>query len=312
LTSGNDNDGLDWGCRARGELLGDYVLEEVIGAGEVGTIFRVTRVTDDREFALKLMRPALAEDPLIERRFGREATVSAKLKHPYAVRIRAQGRHDGCPYIVMDLAPGVPLSQVMEEAAAPLPLPRVLPILWALADVLAAAHRQAIVHRDLNPADILVAATPHGERVTVVDFGLAFIAEQGDSGVGRLTEPGLPAGTPGFTAPEQIRGLAVTSASDVYGLGCVAYTMLCGRPPFDAPNPTDLANQHLFLTPAPPSRFGGPGVQTLDPLVLEMLAKRTDMRPLAADIRDRLGEVAADLRIAMPGPPPPRRVTLHG
>ncbi len=312
LTSNHDSEPLDWGRRAPGEHLGDYVLEDVIGSGEVGTVFRVTRQSDGRTFALKLMRPALAEDPLIEQRFQREATVSARLQHPYAVRIRDLGRHDGCPYIVMDLAPGQPLDKVLADLGGPMPLPRVLPILWALADVLAAAHEQGIVHRDLNPADILVASTPHGERVTVVDFGLAFLAEPDTEDVGRLTAPGLTAGTPGYSAPEQIRGLAVTQATDVYALGAVAYRLLTGRPPFDAPNPTDLANQHLFLTPSAPSLHGGPSIACLDPLVLEMLAKRTDARPTADDVRDRLDDVACDLRIAMPGPPPPRRPTLHG
>lgn len=303
--------GLLWGRRHRGEILdGAYALEDILGGGEVGTVFRVTRVSDGREFALKMLRPALAQDPLIEQRFQREATVSARLEHPYAVRIRDQGRHDGCPYIVMDLAPGRPLSEVFAALRGPMPLDRGLRILWALADVLTAAHAQTIVHRDLNPADILVDASGPAERVTVVDFGLAFLSDHDDSGVGRLTAPGMSAGTPGFTAPEQIRGLAVNEATDIYALGCVAYMILCGRPPFDAPNPTDLVNQHLFLTPPPPSQLGGPALRSLDPLVAEMLAKRTDARPSAAQVRDSVGEIATDAGVALPGPPPKRRRTV--
>jgi hypothetical protein len=170
-------------------------------------------------------------------------------------------------------------------------LPRALRYARQVADVLAAAARIALVHRDLKPENIMIERGADGsDRVVVVDFGLAFMADQGD--MGRLTREGIVTGTPDYMSPEQARGIEVTPATDVYALGCVLYEMLTANPPFSG-DTAILISRHLFVAPTP-IREAYPDIPVpgaLDDLIQQMLEKAPEARPTAQTVRDALAAV---------------------
>jgi serine/threonine protein kinase len=157
-----------------------------------------------------------------------------------------------------------------------------------IADVLTAAAAIGLVHRDLKPENVMIETAADGsERVVVVDFGLAFMAEQGD--MGRLTREGVVTGTPDYMSPEQARGIEVTPATDVYSLGCMLYEMLTSNPPFQG-DTAILISRHLFVAPTP-IREAYPEVDVpgaVDDLIQRMMDKTPEARPSAQSVRDVL------------------------
>jgi hypothetical protein len=224
-------------------------------------------------------------------RFEREARVASALRHPNAVEVYDFGEHEGSLYMAMELLMGQTLRSVVDVDLPPLSLPRALNYACQVADVLAAAARIALVHRDLKPENIMIEQRADGgERVVVVDFGLAFMADQGD--MGRLTREGIVTGTPDYMSPEQARGIDVTPATDVYALGCVLYEMLTANPPFSGDTAV-LISRHLFVAPTP-IREAYPDIPVpgaLDDLIQQMLDKAPQARPTAQTVRDALAAV---------------------
>ncbi|EDM75672.1 serine/threonine protein kinase [Plesiocystis pacifica SIR-1] len=270
-------------------IAGRYTLIELLGSGGMGAVYRARQLNLDREVALKLVHARLLdddEDDSALRRFEREARVAAALRHPNVIEIYDIGESEGVAYLAMELLRGENLRRRLRTIAGPAPLAMVREVGLPLAEALVAAHAIGAVHRDLKPENVFLEDLPKGERVVILDFGLAFIAEDAQSG--RMTQQGVVVGTPDYLSPEQARGREVGPASDVYSLGCILYELLTGRPPFVARRAVLMLTKHAHETPMHPSQWH-PGVpRKLDEFVMRMLRKRPEQRP-------EPGEVAAVL-----------------
>ena len=272
-----------------------YVVEHELGAGGMGKVYRAVQTSLRRPVALKVLSRELADDSG-RRRFLREARVAAALRHPNAVEIYDVG-HDGrLVYIAMELLGGSVLRDYMQQHPdGRVAMAEALEITTQIAELLVAAHALPLVHRDLKPENVFVEHDREGRlRVRVVDFGLAFI--EGDAETGRLTREGLVVGTPAFLAPEQAQGAHVGPAADVYSLGCVLYELLTGQMVFRGSH-MNVLTQHVYVAPVSPrERAPEAGIPSdLDDLVLQMLSKRPEDRPSPEALVSALHEVKGTL-----------------
>jgi serine/threonine protein kinase len=205
-------------------VIGPYRVEQELGAGTFGTVFRARDLTLDREVALKVLRPT---SPLPAATLLAEARAAAALSHPNVCIIHAVDSSLGAPIIVMEYVTGRPLSQLLE---GPLPQEQAAALGRQVALGMAAAHARGVVHGDLKPANILV--TPAG-TAKIVDFGMArrsSVQTQGEATVAWEPSPsGGVSGTPAYMAPEQARGEPATPRSDIFSLGVILYEMVTGR-----------------------------------------------------------------------------------
>ncbi len=229
---------------SRGMIFAGYRVEELVGRGGMGVVYRATDLSLDRPVALKLVAPELAEDERFRERFLREPRLAASLDHPHVIPIYEAGEHDGQLYLAMRFVEGSDLRTILEREGK-LPPERTLALLADVADALDAAHRRALVHRDVKPANVLLDEDGHAY---LTDFG---ITKQlgGDS-----TDTGRVVGTLDYLAPEQIRGDPVDGRADVYALGCVLYECLAGAPPFRRPTEAEILWAHMQEHPAPAAR----------------------------------------------------------
>jgi TolB-like protein/Flp pilus assembly protein TadD len=238
-----------------GSRLGLYRIQDQLGAGAMGTVYRATDTKLGRDVALKVLPQQLADSREDLARFEREARMLAALNHPNIATIYGFEESGGSHYLVMELVPGETLAQRI--ARGPVPLPEVLKICFQIAEALEAAHGQGIGHRDLKPANIKV--TPEG-RVKVLDFGLAKAFELGQPNQVDLQAATLKAvedptlvgqilGTPAFMSPEQIRGASLDQGCDIWAFGCVLFELLSGRRPFVGANQGDLFANILTKEP---------------------------------------------------------------
>jgi eukaryotic-like serine/threonine-protein kinase len=230
-----------------GDVLDDrYRLDGPIAAGGMGEVWRATDVTLGRMVAVKLLRPALLADPQSDARFQAEARTMAALAHPNVIKVYDYGHAPpaggGAAYLVMSYVDGEPLSRRIAEAGR-LPVAETGSVLIQAAEALHAAHRGGIIHCDVKPANLLVAADG---TVTLVDFGVARAGAVSAATVARVV-----LGTALYMAPEQVTGRPVTPATDVYALGAVGYHCLAGRPPFTGETALQVALRHLSDEPLP-------------------------------------------------------------
>lgn len=248
-----------------------YLLKEVVGAGAMGVVRRAQDTLLDREVALKELRPMPGVDPAEAMdRFLVEARAAARLAHPNIVGIHDVFRDGERVMIAMEFVSGQTLDRAIQTSGAQ-PAATVRAIMSQVAQALASAHAAGVVHRDLKPDNIFWTADG---RAVVADFGLARI------GYGRGTADGTVMGTPGYMAPEQVRGLPVGPQADVFGWGAVAYELASGRPAFGEPmesDPTALAYRIVHEDPEPLSI---PQDQGLADLIMSALAKEPDQRPV--------------------------------
>lgn len=268
-------------------IAGRYRIEGLLGEGGMGLVYRAVQLGLEREVALKVIRPQMLTGADALSRFEREARAASLLKHPGAIEIYDYGMDRGMAFLAMQLVEGRSLGDLIDQES-PVPIEACVRIASQIADVLVAAEAIGLVHRDLKPDNVLLERTAEGEeRVIVVDFGLAFIAHR--PGVDRMTREGIVTGTPHYMSPEQARGVALDSRTDVYALGCILFEMLAGVPPFDGDAVT-LLSRHLFM--APPKvderREGAPVPRALSRLVDRMLEKELDARPRAYEVREAL------------------------
>lgn len=212
---------------ALGEL-GEYIVREVIGYGGMGTVLKAWDKRLSRVVAIKVLHPHLAMSSAARVRFAREAQAVASISHPNVVPIHDVADDNSQPYIVMGYVQGGSLQDRLDREG-PLSLEETLRIGLQIAEGLEAAHSHGLVHRDIKPANILLEARWH--RVLITDFGLARALDDAS-----ITASGHLAGTPQFMSPEQSRGENIDHRSDLFSLGSVLYTMLCGRPPFRGEN----------------------------------------------------------------------------
>lgn len=235
-----------------------YRLDELIERGPVSEVWRGHDLRADWPVAIKLLS-AEADTGL-----GARARAVAKIVHPNVVTVFDVGDHDGRPYLVMELLTGATLA----EQETPLETAAICELMGTVASGLDAAHREGVVHGNLKPQDLRRAG---GGTVKIVGFG----GVAGDA-------------TP-YSAPEQLDGGTASAASDLYALGCIAYELLCGQPPFSGP---DLATQHLQRSPTWPSQHRGDLPEDLERLVLSLLAKDPGARPAsAATVRNAFAAV---------------------
>ena len=265
-------------------LGGRYRLSGRIAVGGMGEVWRGTDELLDRPVAVKLLSPAHANDEAFRARFRAEARFAASLSHPGIAQVFDYGETSeaeagtadlpsGGAYLVMELVPGEPLSAVITRHGR-LSAAATLGIVGQAADALAAAHEAGIVHRDIKPGNLLVTADG---TTKITDFGIARALWAAQAS--HLTQTGMVMGTASYVSPEQATGGTITSASDIYSLGVVAFECLTGAPPFTADTPVAIAVAHMHR-PVPP--LPGDVPPAVAELVTAMLAKRPEDRPNSA------------------------------
>ncbi|MEZ4396174.1 MAG: serine/threonine-protein kinase [Candidatus Krumholzibacteriia bacterium] len=279
--------------------LGSYTLEEHLGGGGMGEVWRASHRMLARPAAVKLIKPELLaglqalEVERMNQRFEQEVQAAATLNSPHTVDIYDYGlSQDGVFYYVMELLDGIDLGAFVRRFG-PMEPARVVHCLLQACHSLNEAHRHGLIHRDIKPANLLLCR--YGEDldfVKVLDFGLVKQSRAVGSNDPTLTVDGQLAGTPAFMYPEAVEGQgAVGPRSDLYSLGCVAYWLLTAELVFDAPSPMALLVEHARSAPVPPSQRSELDIPpALDALVMACLAKRPADRPRDAD------DLAARLR----------------
>jgi serine/threonine protein kinase len=273
---------------------GRYDVVAILGEGGMGRIYEVRHAALGRTFAMKVLRPELAQDADLAARFILEAKATASVKHPNVVQITDFGHlPDGVPFFVMELLVGHTLGDVI-KASGPLPPARAVRIVRKVAGALSAAHAAGVVHRDLKPDNVFLVGSARdlathgasdpghalallssGAEVRVVDFGAAKIV-----GSTRLTRAGVVFGTPHYMSPEQASDQLVDSRTDVYSLGVIMYEMFCGKVPFESETYMGVLTQHMFERPVLPSEVPGAvgDLGELQAITMRCLAKRPDER----------------------------------
>src|SRR5512144_2054880 len=223
-------------------LGGRYRLDERIAGGGMGDVWRGTDEVLGRTVAVKVLLPALLEEPGFAERFRGEARTMATINHPGVVDVYDYGSENGTAFLIMEYVEGDALSRTLSRVGRLTPS-RTMALVAQAADALHAAHDKGIVHRDVKPGNLLV--RPNGTLV-LTDFGIARSAM-----VGQLTAAGSVLGTASYISPEQASGATATPLSDVYALGVVAYQCLSGRRPFEGDNPLEIAMRHVRDAPPP-------------------------------------------------------------
>jgi serine/threonine-protein kinase len=250
-------------------------IEEILGTGGMGVIYRATELRLGRPVALKLIAAEGASDPDLRERFEREARLTASIDHPNVIPVYAAGEEDGHLYLVMRFVPGTDLHRLLRREGSLAPA-RAARVVAQVADALDAAHAAGLVHRDVKPANVLIA----GEHVYLSDFGITRVQEADT----QITDSGGWVGTVDFMSPEHLRAEPTDARSDVYALGCVLYTALTGAPPFRRQTVPATITAHLHDPPPKPSATPGVPV-AFDAVVARALAKApTDRYASAGDL----------------------------
>ncbi|MER5597711.1 serine/threonine-protein kinase [Streptomyces sp. NPDC002265] len=290
----------------RGTFEERYELLHRLGRGGMGEVWAARDLQLNRVVAVKFLssRSQGADLRHLERRFEREARLTARIDHPSVPAVHETGRHEGDSlYIVMELVKGKTLSMLLRERG-PFPVQLATTVAAQTADVLAHAHRIHVIHRDLKPSNLML--TDNG-TVKVLDFGVA-AALKTDGDPSRLTKADEMPGTPGFISPEQGEGGDVTAQSDLYALGCVLYEITAGRPPFEiAPtaSPIFLIYQHVHEKPPPVTGHRDDLPPAFAELVMRLLAKEPTERPSTQEVQ-HVAQTCLQQQSPIPGPRSPR------
>ncbi|MEY3345215.1 MAG: hypothetical protein RLZZ581_9 [Actinomycetota bacterium] len=255
-----------------GEVIdGRYQLTRIVASGGMATIYAALDLRLDRQVAVKVMHPHLAQDEQFVSRFIREAKAAASLSHPNIVAVLDQGWNQGgtpCVFIVMELIEGSTLRDYLHEQGA-LPAERALQLVTPVASALAAAHRLGIVHRDIKPENILVSKEG---RIKIADFGLARGALLGST---MTAESSVILGSVSYLSPEQVQRGISDARSDVYSLGIVLFELLTGQKPYQGEDPVQIAIRHVNDRVPAPSTLNS----NISPEVDELVLKATDIDP---------------------------------
>ncbi len=246
-----------------------YRIEKAVGVGGMASVYLAVQESLDREVALKVMSPTLAENAEFAERFLKEGRLTAKLSHPNLVTVYDIGLHGQVYYLAQEYIPGGTLREKMN---AGMTVPEILDVARDVAQGLAYAHEKSVVHRDVKPGNVLFRA--NGTAV-LADFG---IAKAMDSKT-MSTQAGNSIGTPHYMSPEQARAEKVDGRSDLYSLGAMMFEMLAGKPPYDATDPFSIALMHV-THPVPQLP---PKVSWLQPLIDQLMAKLPESRFATGD-----------------------------
>ena len=272
------------------KVFAGYRIDGRVGRGGMGVVYRATDLALDRSVALKVLTEDLAGDEGFRRRFVTESKLAASLDHPNVLPIHAAGEHEGVLYIAMRLVPGADLREMLREDGRLEP-ERAARIVAQVASALDAAHAHGLVHRDVKPANVLVTPEDHAY---LTDFGLTKQLKSDPE----ATRTGLTLGTLDYIAPEQIRGEAIGSYTDVYSLGCMLTHLLTGEVPFTVPTEEGKLWAHFSEAPPRPS-VRNPQLGTrFDAIVARAMSKRP------ADRYATAGELGAAVLAAVARPTP--------
>jgi len=273
-----------------------FELEEQIGAGGMGVVYRARYVKNDRKVALKLLPAEVAANPTIAARFERELEILKDLRHPHVVHCFGGTCEGAQRFYAMELVQGGTIESLLQERGR-LPWGKVIEYALQICSALAYAHAQGIIHRDIKPGNLLL--TPAG-KIKLGDFGLALV-----SASNKLTAEGKTLGTLQYMAPEQIRGTPpVSHKTDLYAYGCVLFEMLTGRPPFLGNTAAEVLHQHIHKAPPRVMEFCPDCPEELDAIISELLRKDPEARPIdAAAVADRLKSIDLSIRVKSPRSP---------
>jgi serine/threonine protein kinase len=284
-----------------------YELLKELGRGGMGVVYWAWQGSLNRTVALKMIRGGADAGPQERTRFRTEAEAVARLHHPHIVQVYDVGQAEQCPYLALEFVDGGSLAQKL--TGTPLPARPAARLMELVARAVQVAHQKGVIHRDLTPANVLLArsdaaqgvplgspAEPEYYEPKVTDFGLAKLLVGGGP---TLTQSGAPMGTPSYMAPEQAGGhvKAIGPATDVYGLGAILYELLTGRPPFKAATVLETLQQVRTGEPVPPSRLQPKLPRDLTTVCLKCLAKEPGKRYASAE------DLAEDLRRFLAGEP---------
>ena len=289
---------------SEGQRLGTYRIVQLLGEGGMGAVYEARQEPLERRVALKTLHAEHAKSKEVVARFFNEAKVLSRLEHPSIVQVSDFGyAADGTAYLVMEYLRGQSLGRRVRELAKRgerLPIATALQVCAQVADVLGTAHAQGIVHRDIKPDNLMLVAdpvAPGGERVKVLDFGIAKLTD--DNG-GMKTATNQMIGTPAYMSPEQCAGAGgVDAQTDVYALGCVLYELVGGQAPFVAEGPGHLIAMHLVQEPTPLLSVAPHVPVEIAELVHRMLRKDKTRRPTMKEVADELGQQLSKLPTGM-------------
>lgn len=286
------------------EHFGPYRLDELIGEGGMGEVWRAFDTRRERSVALKRLSRAWMADAELDARFRQEARATARLTSAHVIPIHDFGEVDGRLFVDMRLVPGADLAEAIRRTNAGGLLPaRAVEIVTQVADALASAHAAGMVHRDVKPSNIVLASGPR-EFCYLVDFGIAKVAAQ--TAAKPVTRTGTVLGTPAYMAPELFTGAAEAGVpSDVYALGCVLYEMLTGSRPFPGIELAVIMHHHISTPPPVPSDTR-PGLAPFDTVVARALAKEPSERYATIDDL-AVAARAADSEVREPASAQPSR-----
>ena len=284
-----------------GKLINNrYLVEDKLGEGGFGAVYRATQTQMNRKVALKVLHARMAKDPQVVGRFKREAQASSLLRAPHTVQVYDFDQSpDGVMYLAMEMLTGRSLHAILAQDG-PLPPERLYGVMDGIAESLGEAHGHGIVHRDIKPENIYLEPRPAPDFVKVLDFGIAKIVSGeglGGSAGPALTAAGQTLGTLEYMSPEQLMGAQLDGRSDLYAVGILSYEMVTGALPFNCKTPGEMITAHLKTMPPPPSQAApGRGIPPLlDQVILKLLAKKREDR-----YRDT-AELRADLQRLMRG-----------
>jgi hypothetical protein len=282
-----------------GSTFGGYRIERLLGSGGMGVVYEAGEPALDRRVALKLILPDSARNEDFLERFRHESRIAARVEHPNVIPVYAVGEEGGVPYIAMRYVPGLDLGRKIKA------LRRLEPgdaagLVSQVAAGLDAIHAAGLIHRDVKPANVLLAGDEGREHAYITDFGLA----KNVASSSELTRGGLVMGTLDYVAPEQIEQRAVDARADVYALGCVLYKALTGEVPFPREDGAAKMWAHVNEEPVPASETAGVP-RAFDPVIARAMAKRPEHRYPSAGDFGRAVQAAATGR---PVTEPERRV----
>jgi serine/threonine-protein kinase len=260
------------------DQIGPYVIEEKIGAGGMGTVYRGRHRETGQLAAVKVLPAALAREDGFVARFNREIEAMRQLANPHVVALYEHGESDGTWYYAMEFVEGETLTDRIRREKR-LPWREAVDVAIEICAALKAAHDAGIVHRDLKPSNLLLSSDGH---VKLTDFGVAQVFA-----AGKLTKTGGIIGTAEFMSPEQASGSRATKKSDLYSLGAVLYLMLTGQPPFRGRTALEVIQQHQYRPFDKPSRYVDDLPPWLEQIVCELLEKDPDKRPPDAYVLSR-------------------------
>ncbi len=275
-----------------------FRIDDLLGAGGMGAVYRATQLSIQREVALKVLRSELGDEEVALERFYREAKVVSELSHPNIVRLVdfGQDRQRDLLYLVMELVRGMDLGDLVQQGRLRANLS--LEVIYQVCGALTEPHQRGIVHRDMKPENIIIVPVSDGTlQVKVLDFGIARTLESEET---KLTKTGMICGTPWYMSPEQAQNHELDGRTDVYALGVILFEMLTGQPPFAGDTSLQVLLNHI-QRPAPnlseiaPAGMVPAGVSEL---VAQMLEKSPEDRPASArEVRDRIDDLRRRLNL---------------